>query len=97
MANSSPTGETCWGSLEEEYREEGAQLIVVYGRRRVGKTEVLLRFARGKKHVYYLAEKTSMRANIPKLARRMAEYLGRESFARIGFSDFEDLFREFLE
>ncbi len=83
--------------LEDKYREQGAQLIVVYGRRRIGKTELLLRFARGKRYIYFLAEKTRMERNIAKMAERMAEYLGRRSFARIAFSDWEDLFREFLE
>jgi len=83
--------------LEERYAEGGPQLIVVYGRRRVGKTELLLRFARRKRYIYFLAEKTRMEYNVEKMAERMAEYLGRESFARIRFRDWEDLFMEFLE
>ncbi|UNQ73569.1 ATP-binding protein [Infirmifilum sp. NZ] len=83
--------------LEEKYTSPGAQLLVIYGRRRIGKTELLLRSVKGRKHVYYLAERTSIPANIAKLARRMAEYLGRESFARISFADFEELFADFLE
>jgi len=83
--------------LEEKYRENRAQLIVIYGRRRIGKTELLLKFVRDKKYIYFLCEKTSSRLNMFKLARKMAEYLSRESFARILFTDWEDLFREFLE
>jgi len=63
--------------LEEKFEARGAQLIIIYGRRRIGKTELLLRFVEDKDYVYFLCEKTSMEANISGLARRMSEYLGR--------------------
>jgi len=83
--------------LMEKYEEERPQLIVIYGRRRVGKTELLLQFAKEKPYIYFLCEKTSSLSNLTKLARKMAEYLNRKTFARISFTDWEDLFREFLE
>ena len=39
--------------LEERYASAGGELIVVYGRRRVGKTETLRKFCEGKPHVFY--------------------------------------------
>jgi len=39
--------------LEDKYRSKGGQLIVVYGRRRIGKTETLRKFCEGKDHVFY--------------------------------------------
>ncbi len=39
--------------LEEKYHARGGQLIVVYGRRRIGKTETLREFCKGKSHVFY--------------------------------------------
>lgn len=44
-------------ALEEIYRRPGAQLAVVYGRRRVGKTRLLLQFVKDKPHVFYTAIK----------------------------------------
>jgi len=41
--------------LEQEYRVPGFRLVVVYGRRRVGKTFLLRWFCRGKPCVYYVA------------------------------------------
>ncbi len=82
--------------LEEAWRK-GPQLIVIYGRRRIGKTELLLRFARDRPHLYFLADRTSIPNNLRRLARRMADYLKRPSFARISFQDWESLFREFVE
>ena len=82
--------------LDEAWKR-GPQLIVIYGRRRIGKTELLLRFARDRPHLYFLADKTSIPNNLRRLARRMADYLKRPSFARISFQDWESLFREFVE
>ena len=39
--------------LESKYEAAGGQLIVLYGRRRVGKTETLREFCIGKDHVFY--------------------------------------------
>lgn len=41
--------------LEERYASGDAELLIIYGRRRIGKTELLLHFVRGKGHVYFLA------------------------------------------
>jgi len=45
--------------LERHFKREGAEFIVLYGRRRVGKTELLNRFTHGKKHIYFLARRES--------------------------------------
>ena len=42
--------------LEERYADAGLQLVVIYGRRRIGKTELLLRFAFDRPYVYMLCE-----------------------------------------
>lgn len=39
--------------LEDKYHAQGGQLVVLYGRRRVGKTETLRKFCEGKEHVFY--------------------------------------------
>jgi len=39
--------------LEEKYHAPGSQLVVLYGRRRVGKTETLRKFCEDKEHVFY--------------------------------------------
>lgn len=40
--------------LEGKFKSKSAELIVVYGRRRIGKTELLLRFGRDKGMLYFL-------------------------------------------
>lgn len=38
--------------LNDKYEAEGGQLVVLYGRRRIGKTETLREFCKGKPHVF---------------------------------------------
>ncbi|MBM3240155.1 ATP-binding protein [Candidatus Poribacteria bacterium] len=42
--------------LEMRYHENKAEFVVVYGRRRVGKTVLLKQFTQEKEHVYFLAD-----------------------------------------
>jgi len=83
--------------LEKKYLEARSQLIIIYGRRRIGKTELLLKFAKEKPYIYFLCEKSDTKMNIRKMARKAAEYLGKPGFGRIEFLDWEDFFREFFE
>ena len=39
--------------LKDKYEEQKGQLIVLYGRRRIGKTETLREFCKGKPHIFY--------------------------------------------
>ncbi|MGC9051636.1 AAA family ATPase, partial [Pyrobaculum sp.] len=73
--------ELAW--LEERWRSGRAELLVLYGRRRVGKTEILRRFIEGKRCLYFLASRTSVRDNLYMLRDKMAEFLGREIFRKV--------------
>lgn len=44
--------------LESRYRSSSAELIVLYGRRRIGKTELLTQFIKGKAAVFYACTET---------------------------------------
>lgn len=58
--------------LQEMYSKKGG-LIIIYGRRRVGKTELIKQFISGKKHLYYLADKRGTTINARNMARLAAE------------------------
>ena len=45
--------------LNDKYTDAGGQLIVLYGRRRVGKTETLREFCKGKPHVFFSCTQTT--------------------------------------
>lgn len=42
--------------LDQRYASGQAELVVLYGRRRVGKTELLTRFCAGKRHIFFVAD-----------------------------------------
>lgn len=49
--------------LEQQYHEEGFRLAVLYGRRRVGKTELIRQFLSTKDGIYYLADRRGTLVN----------------------------------
>ncbi len=57
--------------LNDKYEEPGGQLIVLYGRRRVGKTETLREFCKGKPHVFFSCIQTTDRVQLRKFSVRM--------------------------
>lgn len=62
--------------LEEEWNKPGGRLIILYGRRRIGKTRLLTEFISGKKGIFYIAEDTSPHIQINGLKEKIAEFTG---------------------
>lgn len=78
--------------LEQRYTSEQAELFVLYGRRRVGKTELLTRFCQGKRHVFFVADldvEPVLRAGLS--AAVNAELLGPQASAAV-YPSWEDIF-----
>ncbi|MFA4700454.1 ATP-binding protein [Pyrococcus kukulkanii] len=55
--------------LEKRYKERRAHLILIYGRRRIGKTELVKQFIKDKKSFYFLARKEPMELEISRLIK----------------------------
>nr|MDO8081790.1 ATP-binding protein [Candidatus Freyarchaeota archaeon] len=82
--------------LEERYSSGQPELLVVYGRRRIGKTALLLHFVRNKPHVYFLVTEKPVKDSVRELKELFADYLKDELFRLADIKDFETLFREFF-
>ncbi|WP_227357654.1 ATP-binding protein [Haladaptatus salinisoli] len=54
--------------LHTEYERDYFSLVIIYGRRRVGKTELIKAFCNGKEHLYHLATQDSAKVQQEKLA-----------------------------
>ncbi len=78
--------------LEEKYRLNSAQMIVVYGRRRVGKTFLLKHFAKNKDHVYYLCSKEPEAEQVKEISGKFGELFGDTALKINPFSKWGDLF-----
>ena len=79
--------------FNDKYREPGGQLIVLYGRRRVGKTETLREFCKGKPHVFFSCTQTTDPIQLRNFSARM---LKENIPARNYISEFSDWEKAFL-
>lgn len=75
--------------LNELAQSRKPELFVLYGRRRVGKTELLQRFCEGRRAVYFQAAQVRERDNLRAFRDALAEALGDELAASIEFPDWE--------
>ena len=82
--------------LEGKYLEDSPQLIIIYGRRRVGKTELIKKFIQNKKSIYILCSRTSIKENIDELKKKFYEITGKEYFLNLNTTSFFDLFKFFV-
>jgi len=57
--------------LNSKYTSAGGQLIVLYGRRRVGKTETLREFCKGKPHVFFSCTQTTDKVQLRNFSNRI--------------------------
>ncbi|MCD8148095.1 MAG: ATP-binding protein [Clostridiales bacterium] len=57
--------------LEEKYSEPGGQFIVLYGRRRVGKTETLREFCKGKPHFFYSSTQSTDKIQLARFSAQL--------------------------
>lgn len=73
--------------LNDKYKEDRGQMIVLYGRRRVGKTETLREFCKGKPHIFFSCTQTTDRVQLRNFSSRM---LREDIPARNYISEFED-------
>jgi len=80
--------------LEETYKQNKSSLIILYGRRRIGKTELVKQFIKEKPHIYFLADTRMDKDNIREMQRAISSQIQNPLFERVEFSDWIELFRE---
>lgn len=74
-------------ALNKAWQSDKFQFIVVYGRRRVGKSMLLTHFSKGKQGIYHLAQETSHRAALEQFSRSVAAYTQQEG---LHYKDWEE-------
>lgn len=83
--------------LEEKWRERGAQLIILWGKRRVGKTELVKRFIKDKPHVYFLSESTSEFEQLKRFSFAIGQFFKESLLETRGFGEWEESFKYIKE
>ncbi len=81
--------------LEERLKRGRAEFVVVYGRRRIGKTALLLEFIKKHGGLYLLARETSEAENLKRFSEKLADYFNDE-FLRKNPLQSWDAFFEYL-
>ena len=83
--------------LNDKYTDAGGQLIVLYGRRRVGKTETLREFCKGKPHVFFSCTQTTDPVQLRNFSSRMLKENIPAKNYNTEFADWEKAFRTVLD
>ena len=83
--------------LEKQYSGTGGKLVVLYGRRRVGKTETLHEFCKGKPHVFYSCREISDKLQLRSFSEKMLrEKIPAADYIR-EFADWESALKSVLQ
>lgn len=83
--------------LNERYNSKKAELIVLYGRRRVGKTETLKEFCKNKKHIFYSCKECTDTEQLKSFSQIVLKTGIPASNYISNFENWEQLFKSILE
>ena len=75
--------------LEDRYNSADGQLVVLYGRRRVGKTELLRQFCQDKEHIFYTCTEIIDEKQLEAFSQRLLEKNHQAAKYITHFSDWE--------
>ena len=79
--------------LKEKAKSDNFELIILYGRRRIGKTTLLKKFLENKEHIYFLCSKRKLEYNLKKFSWKISDYL---KIPRTEFNSFKEAFEAIL-
>ena len=78
--------------LVEKFHAKSAQLIILWGRRRVGKTYLLKEFCSRYPAIYFLATKSSKKDQLSQLSEAIAEFFDDSLLMIKPFSEWQEVF-----
>ena len=80
-------------ALEHEYRRDGASLVILYGRRRVGKTSLISEFIKNKKALFFLASEESETQNRNDFRNKAADFIDNGLLREASAAGWEMIFK----
>ena len=83
-------------SLRREYDRNGSSLVVIYGRRRVGKTKLITKFIEDKNALFFLASEESEAQNRAEFKNRAADFLDNDLLRAADISRWDLIFKEIM-
>ena len=79
--------------LEERYSSNKGELVVLYGRRRVGKTETLKQFCKDKPHLFFSCRECTDKLQLKNFSEKLLKEKIPASAYISEFTDWEKAFR----
>src|SRR3989344_6050775 len=79
-------------TLNKSWKSKTPQLFILYGKRRVGKTELIKQFIKDKQAVYYLADKRTTKEQLSELSRLVGEAFNDQFLIQRGFGNWLEAF-----
>lgn len=84
-------------TLEQEYAREGSSLVILYGRRRVGKTTLISEFIKNKNALFFLASEEAEVQNRNAFKEKVAEFTQNELLRNAQVSNWDMLFKVIID
>ena len=82
--------------LQKEYDQKRSSLVVIYGRRRIGKTTLIKQFIKNKKALYFIATEESERENKKNLQHLLADFSANSFLKKDVILDWNEIFTLFI-
>ncbi|MGC9434980.1 MAG: ATP-binding protein [Methanomicrobiales archaeon] len=83
--------------LHERYGSDGAEFIVLYGRRRVGKSELIDQFLRTATGIHLVAREESKHLQLRRFSADLSTYFKDPFLQKTGFSDWDSFFEYLIQ
>lgn len=83
--------------LQERYEGDSAELVILYGRRRVGKSELLDQFIASAGGIRLLAREESKTLQLRRFSQELGDYFQDPFLTKTGFSDWDSFFEYILQ
>jgi AAA+ ATPase superfamily predicted ATPase len=78
--------------LNKLHKGSGGRLLIVYGRRRIGKTELLRQFSKDKKHLFFSSDLSSEQEQLRQFTEKIFQVTGESFLETQPFTSWEGLF-----
>ena len=82
------------GKMNRRYQSERMECVIIYGRRRVGKTALMSEFAKDKPTIFFPALKSNARENLEALSKAIYCFLNPDSLEAPVYASFDAAFAE---
>ncbi len=79
-------------ALKDRWAKGSSQFIIVYGKRRIGKTELIKQFIKGKEAVYFLADKRTSLEQLRELGQIIGDMFNDDILKSRGFENWLEVF-----